>query len=133
MFFFVILIVTLCCYRAFQETCFTVLCEQLQQSKQSIPLLHHLLQHPEGQTKHKEEGRVEQTRRRGGIVSDACRRGNNCGVTASPRGNHPSNGKVVPHLHNHYHSDRKSLRETINVVLRDPKKTEREKKRVEVS
>lgn len=61
-------------------------------------------------------------------MSDACRRGNNCGVTTSPRGNHPSNGKVVPHLHNHYHSDRKSLRETINVVLRDPKKNKERKK-----
>lgn len=36
-----------------------------------------------------------------------------------PRGNGPSNGKVVPHLHNHYRGDRKSFWETINVVLRD--------------
>ena len=50
-----------------------------------------------------------------------------------PRGNRPSNGKVVPHLHNHYHGDRKSFWETINVVLRDLKKTKRQKKRVEVS
>lgn len=39
-----------------------------------------------------------------------------------PRGNRPSNGKVVPHLHNHYRGDRKSFWETINVVLRDLKK-----------
>lgn len=47
-----------------------------------------------------------------------------------PRGNRPSNGKVVPHLHNHYHGDRKSFWETINVVLGDLKK---KRKRVEVS
>lgn len=52
-----------------------------------------------------------------------------------PCGNRPSNGKVVPHLHNHYHSDRKSFWETINVVLRDLKKNKQKdrKKRVEVS
>lgn len=42
-----------------------------------------------------------------------------------PRGNRPSNGKVVPHLHNHYHGDRKSFWETINVVLGDLKKREK--------
>lgn len=51
----------------------------------------------------------------------------------SPVGTGPSNGKVVPHLHNHYRGDRKSFWETINVVLRDLKKTKRQKKRVEVS
>lgn len=50
-----------------------------------------------------------------------------------PRGNCPSNGKVVPHLHNHYRGDRKSLWETINVVLRTLKKTKRQKKRLQVS
>lgn len=50
-----------------------------------------------------------------------------------PRGNCPSNRKVVPHLHNHYNGDRKSFWETINVVLRGLKKTKTQKKRVEMS
>lgn len=46
-----------------------------------------------------------------------------------PRGNRPSNGKVVPHLHNHYHGDRKSFLETINVVLRDLIKNKKAEKK----
>lgn len=46
-----------------------------------------------------------------------------------PRGNGPSNGKVVPHLHNHYNGDRKSFWETINVVLRGLKKTKTQGKK----
>lgn len=68
-----------------------------------------------------------------GGMSVACRRGYIRCVIASPTGTGPSNGKVVPHLHNHYCGDRKSFWETINVVLRDLKKTKRRKKRVEVS
>lgn len=45
-----------------------------------------------------------------------------------PRGNRPSNGKVVPHLHNHYSGDRKSFWETINVVLKNLRKKKTEKK-----